>query len=212
MNRQEEEQGVTVRSARRRPKGETAIEKLSPVFRKYGYDAASLTMLQDATGMSKGSLYHRFPEGKVQMVQEVIESRGRWLSEHVFTPLRDDRPPAVRIREMLRFVDKHYDSGISVCLLGVLAMSESSKQYCDNLTSVFLDWIDALSIPLVDAGMRKPEALKLSQMSIMKIQGALLLTRALGTNRPFKEALASIRAELLAAIAEPDAKRQGRLR
>lgn len=202
MTIQEAKAGTSAKPTVRRPKGETAVEKLSPVFRKYGYDAASLTMLQQATGMSKGSLYHRFPEGKGQMAQEVIQSRGLWLRDHMFAQLRSNRPPKVRIKEMLQFVDKHYDKGISICLLGVLAMSDNSKQYCDELASVFSDWIDSLSIPLVDAGIRKSEAIKLSQMSIMKIQGALLLTRALGTNRPFTEALASIRSELFSAIAQ----------
>jgi len=152
--------------------------------------------------MSKGSLYHRFPEGKSQMVQEVIESRGQWLHEQVFVPLRDSRrPPDVRIKGMLRFVDKHYENGASVCLLGVLAMSDSAKHYGEQLSVVFSDWIESLAAPLADAGLRKPEALKLAQMTIMKIQGALLLTRALGTKKPFTDAMRSIRKELLDAAA-----------
>jgi AcrR family transcriptional regulator len=176
------------------------IDNLAAIFRKYGYDAASLSMLQEATGLGKSSLYHHFPDGKAQMVQAVIDSRGRWLRDNVFGPLRDDRAPDVRIKEMLRFLNRHYAGGVSVCLLGMLVLSENSKQYRDRLSAVFAEWIDALSVPLIDAGMGKADALRLSRMAITMVQGALVMTRALGTNRPFGDALQRIRLDLLGAL------------
>ncbi|MEM8810542.1 MAG: TetR/AcrR family transcriptional regulator, partial [Cyanobacteria bacterium P01_G01_bin.38] len=40
---------------------DAAIAKLTPVFRRYGYEGASLSMLSKATGLGKASLYHHFP-------------------------------------------------------------------------------------------------------------------------------------------------------
>jgi TetR/AcrR family transcriptional regulator, transcriptional repressor for nem operon len=36
------------------------IEKTAPLFNKYGYDGTSLTILQEVTGLTKGSLYGNF--------------------------------------------------------------------------------------------------------------------------------------------------------
>ena len=37
------------------------MQRLSCVFRDVGYDGASLSILSEATGLKKASLYHRFP-------------------------------------------------------------------------------------------------------------------------------------------------------
>ena len=50
------------------------IQSLLEVFRKVGYDGASLQQLANATGLKKSSLYHRFPEGKKQMAEEVLKA------------------------------------------------------------------------------------------------------------------------------------------
>ena len=177
------------------------FSKLGAIFRKYGYDATSLSMIQEATGRSKGSIYHRFPNGKAQIVQELIASRGKWLHDGVLLPLRDGRAPATRVMEMLLFLDRHYEDGASTCLLGTLALSENAKLYQTELSRVFQDWIDALTVPLLESGMSTVEASALAQSVIIKVQGALLLARALGTKNPYLSAMAGIRAELLAATA-----------
>ena len=55
--------------------------RLSNVFRDVGYEAATLTMLAQATGLQKASLYHRFPEGKEQMAREVLQDAAAWLAD-----------------------------------------------------------------------------------------------------------------------------------
>lgn len=193
--------GRTVET-KRNAKGESDVDKLGPVFRKHGYDASSLSIIQKATGMSKSSLYYKFPNGKSQMVEEVIEARGEWLRDNVFVPLRDDRQPATRIKEMFGFVDQHYEHGISACLLGVLALSDSATQYSAGLSEIFREWIEALSVPLKDGGVDEPAAIELSQDCILRIQGGLIVSRALDSNHPFVNALEHSREDLLTAIAK----------
>ena len=42
------------------------INLIVPVFRDYGYDGASLTILAKASGLSRGSLYHHFPGYRIR--------------------------------------------------------------------------------------------------------------------------------------------------
>ena len=46
------------------------IERLAKVFKDYGYQGASMSIIAKASGLQKASLYHRFPGGKEQMAQE----------------------------------------------------------------------------------------------------------------------------------------------
>ena len=48
------------------------IPSLLQLFRQHGYDGATLSKISQVTGLGKASLYHHFPKGKDEMVQEVL--------------------------------------------------------------------------------------------------------------------------------------------
>ena len=51
---------------------EEVITKLVPVFRRYGYEGATVSRLSEATGLKKASLYYHFQGGKEQMAEAVL--------------------------------------------------------------------------------------------------------------------------------------------
>ena len=72
------------------------LRALGEVFRAHGYEGASLTLITEATGLGKGSLYHLFPGGKAQMAAEVLAEIDGWFELNIFAPLREAStiPPA----------------------------------------------------------------------------------------------------------------------
>ena len=76
-----------------------AIDRILAVFRRYGYEGASLARLSEATGLGRSSLYHHFPNGKVDMARAAVTSVRAWLIKHVFPALAEDAPPAERLRK-----------------------------------------------------------------------------------------------------------------
>ena len=42
---------------------------LAEAFREHGYAGASLSVIGEATGLGRGSLYHFFPGGKREMAE-----------------------------------------------------------------------------------------------------------------------------------------------
>jgi AcrR family transcriptional regulator len=63
------------------------IGRLARVFREVGFEGASLSILAQATGLQRASLYHRFPGGKQQMAEEVLTTTGAWLEAKVLQVL-----------------------------------------------------------------------------------------------------------------------------
>ena len=55
---------------------EEVVDRLTRVFRREGYDGASLARLSEATGLGRSSLYHHFPRGKEDMADAVFEASG----------------------------------------------------------------------------------------------------------------------------------------
>ena len=52
---------------------EEVVARLMKVFRREGYEGASLSRLSEATGLGRSSLYHHFPRGKEDMAAAVLD-------------------------------------------------------------------------------------------------------------------------------------------
>ena len=50
------------------------LNALSDVFRKRGYEGATLAELAAAANLGRASLYHHFPGGKAEMARQVLEA------------------------------------------------------------------------------------------------------------------------------------------
>ena len=174
------------------------MQRLSRVFRDVGYGGASLTMLAEASGLKKASLYHRFPRGKEQMAREVLESAGAWLDEHILSPLTNGGAPKERINDMVRQLDAFYSGGKQACLLNMLSSARiHDGPFTDLIRRTFEAWIDALASVLTDAGVDRTVARKRAERGVIMLQGSLVFSRGIGTTRPFRDFLKSLPGDLL---------------
>ena len=73
------------------------IDQLGKVFRIHGYEGASLSLIAEATGLKRASLYHRFPGGKEEMAEAVLTHVDDWFGSHILAPLSEPGKPAARL-------------------------------------------------------------------------------------------------------------------
>ena len=176
---------------------EDLMTRIGLVFRDVGYSAASLNMLAKATGLSKASLYHRFPEGKEQMACEVLEKTGRWFEEHILKPLEGPGAPQDKLRSMSVLLDAFYDGGRKACLLNMLSSPRMDDgPFSQQIRTMFSAFIDALSTVALEAGVAPKTARHRAERVVMLLQGALVLSRGLGDVGPFRLFLDTIEDEL----------------
>jgi TetR/AcrR family transcriptional repressor of lmrAB and yxaGH operons len=171
---------------------------LAEVFRSHGYEATTLTLIGKATGLGKGSLYHFFPGGKAQMAAEVLAEIDLWFEINIFVPLRQSEDPAQAIAGMITAVDSYFRSGHRMCLVGVIALGASRDTFSAQLQDYFSRWNDALAQLLRRAGLSASVARRRSADTLLTIQGALVLARALDDPRVFGQAMTDMKARLLA--------------
>ncbi len=170
---------------------------LAEVFRAPGYEGATLALIIDATGLGKGSLYNCFPGGKEEMAREVLAHIDSWFAAEIFVPLRDCADPAAGIHAMFAAVDSYFRSGQRVCLVGVVALGAARDLFADAVRDYFAAWIDALAAALRRRGDGKVLARRKAEATVLEIQGALVLTRALGDPGVFARTLEMAKARLL---------------
>jgi AcrR family transcriptional regulator len=171
---------------------------LAEVFRAHGYEGATLSLIGEATGLGKGSLYHFFPGGKQQMATEVLDEIDSWFDVNIFAALRSSDDPARAIAAMIAAVDGYFRSGRRVCLVGVIALGASRDMFAKQVHDYFRRWDEALSRLLARTGLPARTARRRSNDALLSIQGALVLARALDDPAIFRRALADLPPRLLA--------------
>lgn len=179
------------------------LDRLSKVFRDAGFAGASLAALSEASGLQRASLYHRFPDGKEQMAREVLEAAGAWLDANVLTPLRGNAPPRERVAAIIARLKEFYSGGKQACLLNMLSSAQIHEgPFTKQIKAMFNAFIDTLAAVLVDAGFKDAEARRRAERAVMLLQGSLVMSRGMGSTRPFKSFLTMLPDELFAGTSK----------
>lgn len=168
------------------------LARLAECFRAYGYEGTSLTRMTEATGLGKGSLYHAFPMGKAQIAAEVLASIAAWFELQIYAPLRDE-PPDKALAGMFDNVTAYFRSGRRTCLIGAFAIDDTRDQFARAISDYFTAWIDALTLALGRHGHPPDRAARLAAEIVAGIQGAIVLSRALGDDRVFPDLIGTLR-------------------
>lgn len=176
---------------------EQVILKLIPVFRQYGYEGTSLSMLSQATGLGKASLYHYFPQGKQGMANAVMDYIAKSFEEKILRLLRSSDTPEERILLMCEALADFYAHGNNNCFLAMMSSGEADNLFHDQVKQQLEIWIDTVTQVLIEAGIEPKLARERSQDAIIEIQGALILVRILDEPAIFTRILNNMPKKLL---------------
>ena len=173
-------------------KDEELLDRLTDVFRTHGFEGASLSRISEATGLQRASLYHRFPGGKEEMAQAVLERAGQWLGSRVLAPLTGPGKPADRIRKMAHELHLFYGGGKHSCLLDSLSFGFEESTIKRHVREGMGAWIEALAKVAREAGVSPKKARQQAQDAISLLQGGLVMARVLNDTGPFERTLANL--------------------
>ena len=121
------------------------IDRLTDVFRRHGFEGASLTRISEATGLKRASLYHRFPGGKAEMAEAVLSRADEWLGTHALSPLQGRGEPADRLRIMTGALSEFYGDGKHSCLLDAFSLGGENTDIRKHVRASTVAWTDALA-------------------------------------------------------------------
>jgi len=172
------------------------VEKLFEVFRESGYEGASLTHLSEVTGLKKPSLYHRFPRGKEEMVEIVLDYADNWMRKNVINVLKAKGDPFERLAEALQNIQGLYDDGRKACILRALSLGSSLTLFQDRIRGSFNLLIEGFSAWATGIALSAPQARRLAEDILIRIQGALVVARAMQNPGIFGRTIQEINDEL----------------
>ncbi|WP_456428804.1 TetR/AcrR family transcriptional regulator [Rhodocaloribacter sp.] len=176
---------------------DSVTDKLIDVFRSHGYEGASLSLLAEATGLKRASLYYRFPGGKREMAEAVLAEVNDFFAAHVVGPLLSAEEPGARVRLAVQGLKAFYEDGRKSCLLDVLSLGEGGALFRPLICRMFTALKDALAAVARDSGHDPVTAERLAEEAVIRIQGALVLARGCNDPTPFLRVVDDLPAFLL---------------
>jgi AcrR family transcriptional regulator len=173
------------------------VEAAADLVLAHGVGGTSLDDIRADTKTSKSQLFHYFPDGKAELVREIVRCQGERVlqSQRPAIDALDSWEAWERWRDL---VIAHYDSagGVLGCPIGSLASEAAADdpRLREQLAAYLDDWQERLADgvrALRDGGELRPEAdpAALATSLLAAIQGGLVLARTAGTLAPLEIAL-----------------------
>lgn len=166
-------------------------------MRTCGLAGAGINQVIAASGAPKGSLYHYFPGGKLELAREALQRFGEQRQQELQAALSGDAAPDQKIRRMFSRAAKGLaleDFRHGCAVAGVtLDLDEDSAALAPVCASFLESWAQAIAAhfdPLPPARRRA-----LARFVMAAFQGALVQARASRSTQPMLEA-----GELAAAL------------
>jgi AcrR family transcriptional regulator len=176
------------------------LDRLMDLFRKKGFDGASVSDISESTGLGKSSLYHHFPDGKEEMALQVLARLEEELERTLFEPMRSSGTPKQKLDRMLDGLDAFYEGGKKACLLERLTASVDVNRFRKPLRRAFSAWIDAVEELGVEAGLPRAVARLRAEDLVVRIEGALVVTAGAGSTGVFARVIRDLRESVLAPV------------
>src|SRR5260370_41284214 len=137
----------------------------------------------EGTGVGKARLYHRFPDGKEQMVNAILSRVDKEFVDYVLAPAFAEANVQERAEQVAERLEEFYAGGKRWCLLDTLTLAES-KQTMSHARRSMEFWVQAFVRIARHAGGPRAEAKKRAQDSVAAIEGALIPARVLQNQGP----------------------------
>ena len=165
------------------------IDAAYELFRLNGYHATAFSDVVEQSGAPRGSIYFHFPGGKRELARETIAMAGDEIEEMVDQAASQAHDPASLIRalaqiQVQRLERSGYCSGCAIATM-VLELAPMDEGLSAEFCRVFVRWRSALVDRFEHWGMAPERAIALADLVISTFEGALVLSRAARSSKPF---------------------------
>lgn len=177
------------------------IESAAVLIREHGARATSLDRVLAHSGAPRGSLYHHFPGGRAQLLDESTAYAARHV-ERLIETMSAAPEPMTTIDAFLamwrrQLVESDFRHGCPVLAVAV-EHDETAPETLATAGAAFEAWRARLAEVLVTHGVDPARARRLAGLVIASVEGAVVMCRAERSIAPLDDVGRELR-DLLAA-------------
>lgn len=178
------------------------VRSAAYLFRERGYSGTAFRDVIAHSGAPRGSIYHHFPGGKVQLAEEAVRYAGDFLNAGIEVAVQaGDATAAVDAfvgwwRRVL--IKSGFRAGCPIVAVTVES-HDDAPQLTAAAAAAFARWEDTLSTGMANAGVPDDRAARLATLVVAAVEGATIMCRARGDTRPLDDVVTELKAMVLAA-------------
>ena len=180
------------------------VGKLAALFQARGYSGAGMAEISATTGLGRGSLYHLFPEGKAQMMREVLAAVEYDFQTTVVAPLESGD-----IAGMFAGILAFFNHGEKKSIWGLLVNDPAGRDFASEIQDHFNTWRAALTKALLSLGVDRGLAASLSERTLSGVEGTLTLAAGFDDAGALSRGLRTMSAEITNAISDASGSTEG---
>lgn len=181
------------------PTAETGVRLLRvavTLFQQRGYHAVGLAQILAEAKASKGSLYHHFPGGKVDLGIAAID----WLADSILRPFRRAKEDNLSARVFLArlfngtaswLAAEDFSQGAMLAMLAQGAVT-AEPELTDALDRAYTRITMAMADLLRDAGLPSLRADEMASLILAALEGSVTLARAHQSTMPLQRSSKAI--------------------
>jgi TetR/AcrR family transcriptional regulator, lmrAB and yxaGH operons repressor len=179
------------------------IESAAVVMRERGVEATSFSEVLARSGAPRGSIYHHFPGGKAQLIEEATQYAGEFSAAGLTIALRDDDPVAAVTAFCNGWIKLLRRSDFSAGCPVVAAALEGDRTpgAREAAAAAFVRWEKLLSDAIATHTDAPERAQALATLIIASVEGAVVLARATRSTAPLERVAGEMQKLLLDTVA-----------
>ncbi|MFJ8425648.1 TetR/AcrR family transcriptional regulator [Streptomyces sp. NPDC094021] len=190
-------------SPRRSDSRDRMVLSAAALLREYGASGTSVDKVLAHSGAPRGSVYHHFPGGRAQLIDEAVAFAGDFVAELIDAAARADDPVAAVDAFFALWREQLMGSGFRAgCPVVAVAVetNDEAPGLARSAAAVFGRWQQALAALFVRHGLTEERGRRLGSFVIAAVEGAVVMCRAERSTAPLDAAAAEIHELLVHAL------------
>jgi TetR/AcrR family transcriptional repressor of lmrAB and yxaGH operons len=159
-----------------------------------GYAGMELRDVAERGKAPRGSIYHHFPGGKVQLAREAAELEGTTIRDLIERSLdeRGLKETLALFGDVFRRRVTDYPERIGCPVAAVALARPEDPELAAAATAAFQSWERPIAAALRDEGVSAVDAETFAGLVVSTVEGALLRARAAGSQEPLDSAIGGL--------------------
>jgi AcrR family transcriptional regulator len=159
-----------------------------------GYAGMELRDVAERGKAPRGSIYHHFPGGKVQLAREAAELEGATIRDLIERSLEERglKQTLALFGDFFRRRVADYPERIGCPVAAVALARPEDPELAAVATAAFQSWERPIAAALRDEGVNARDAEAFAGLVVSTVEGALLRARAAGSQVPLDSAIAGL--------------------
>ncbi|MGY4738790.1 TetR/AcrR family transcriptional regulator [Streptomyces sp. ATMOS53] len=183
-------------SPRRSDSRERMVTSAVALLGEHGAGSVSIDRVLAHSGAPRGSVYHHFPGGRAQLIDEAVVFAGDVMADLIDAAM-DDPDPLRAVDGFLalwreRLLRSDFRLGCPVVAVAVES-DDRSPERARSAAAVFARWQTALAAVLLRHGLPEERARRLAAFVVAAVEGAVVMCRAERSTAPFDATAAELR-------------------